>query len=408
MAARESIRDYRVWLALPDGRLKQPVADFRLETDERGRHRASGLRYRQEWLSLPQSWPLNPAHAPLQPDPVEWVTREIPALLDEVLPGQWERAVRRQYAGGDYDIDDLHAMLSTPRSTWRVGAMEVLPLDMKPPPLASPLRFHDLEALAREAERITQFQHPEVQALARMQDGSSVGGARPKVLVEDDGAWLVKFNRADDAFDHARVEHACLLLAARAGIAVPESQVVSTGRSDALAVRRFDVTAAGGRNGLISANALLKDRDTQADPPHPRYNDLVELIRIFGTAPRMDLAELYARMLFNECINNRDDHLKNFSFLQGPERFTLSPAYDLVPSEARGAWPQLGFDYAVTLPKPGSESALKAARAFQLTPSEAQDINDRLREALADANTVMEEAGLAERERRFLAQRLCL
>lgn len=404
MAAQTTLRDYLVWVALPDGRV-MPAADFRLETDHRGRHRMSGLRYRAEWLGLPASYPLNPVHAPLQANPIEWATREVPAVLDEVLPGRWERAVQQRVWAGRYDIDDLHAVLGMPRSTWRVGAIEVLPVDVEPPSLESSLAFNDIEGLAEEAERIDRHQLPEIQALMRMQEGSSVGGARPKVLIEDGGAWMVKFTRADDPFNHARVEHACLLLAARAGIPVPESRIVPAGRFEGLAIRRFDVTDGGGRLGLVSANALLKDADSQADPVHASYDDLAYLIRKYSTRPRRDLAQIYAQMLFNEWIGNRDDHLKNFSFLQGPGVFELSPAYDLVPSEGMGAYPQLDFGYAPHLPRSGTDQALAAAKAFQLTPAEGRRINERLANAFSAVTEVMWHAGLSDSDRRFFLMR---
>lgn len=399
------LRDYVVWAVLPDGRV-QPSADFRLETDARGRHLASGLRYRADWLALPDAYPLNAVHAPLEATPVEWTTREIPAVLDEVLPGRWERAVQQRFRSGRHDIDDLHAVLTAARSAWRVGAVEVLPVGAEPPRLRPAVGFADIEALAEEAERIYRHQPPEIQALARMHAGSSVGGGRPKVLVEDGGSWLVKFTRTNDPFNHARMEYVCLLLAERAGIPVPARRIVGAGRFEGLAIRRFDVTDTGGRWGLVSANALLKDSDTQADPAHPSYNALADLVRRHGTRPQPDLAQVYAQMLFNESINNRDDHLKNFSFLQGPGRLELSPAYDLVPSEELGAYPQLDLDGDPHLPRPGTERALKAAAAFRLTPAEAQTVNDRLAESLSEIGDVMERAGLSDRDRRFLSHRL--
>ena len=46
-----------------------------------------------------------------------------------------------------------------------------------------------------------------------------MGGARPKAVVEDDDAlWVAKFNRADDKWNTARVEHAMLSLARACGL----------------------------------------------------------------------------------------------------------------------------------------------------------------------------------------------
>ncbi len=71
-------------------------------------------------------------------------------------------------------------------------------------------------------------------------DGTSMGGARPKTVVEgDDALWNAKLNRADDEWNSARVEHAMLLLAKECGIAVASSRVEKVGDRDTLLVRRF-------------------------------------------------------------------------------------------------------------------------------------------------------------------------
>src|SRR5690606_17942822 len=79
----------------------------------------------------------------------------------------------------------------------------------------------------------------QVEDLMRL--GTSMGGARPKTVVEDAGAlWIAKFNRPDDRWNHARVEHAMLVLARECGLNVAQSRVVQVGDRDALLVKRFD------------------------------------------------------------------------------------------------------------------------------------------------------------------------
>jgi len=399
------LKDYIAWIALPDG---QPIqaADIRLETDPRGRHHASGVRYRTEWLRHPQRYPVNPAHLPMRPDPVEWETENVPALIDEVLPGRWERAVQQRVWGSKADIDDLHAVLGVERLVWHTGSLEILAPGVVPPPLKSSVSLSELDMLGDEVDRAELHFAPELEALSRMRAGASVGGARPKVLLDDDGAWLAKFRRRDDSFNHVRVEHACLLLARRAGLDTARSRIISTSHDDVLLVRRFDVTDAGGRLGMVSANALLKDTRHQADPIQPGYEDLVTCIRRFSTKPARDLRQIYGQMLLNQAINNRDDHLKNFSFLLGPDRIGLSPAYDLVPGEALGAYPQLNFNRQPRLPAPATTEAISAAAAFSLAPAEAREINDRIAAALSEVGTVADRAGLDAADRRFLRQRL--
>ena len=42
---------------------------------------------------------------------------------------------------------------------------------------------------------------------------------------------------------------------------------------------------------------------------------------------------MFRLMAFNVIGNNKDDHAKNFSFIYDDNRWQLSPAYDLVPSD---------------------------------------------------------------------------
>jgi serine/threonine-protein kinase HipA len=68
-----------------------------------------------------------------------------------------------------------------------------------------------------------------------------MGGARPKAVVEDDdGLWIAKFNRPDDPWNNARVEHAMLNLARACGLSTAESRLKRIAGRDVLLVKRFD------------------------------------------------------------------------------------------------------------------------------------------------------------------------
>lgn len=397
--------EYVVHVALPDGGIR-PAADLRLVTDARGRHRRSAIRYRSGWLDHPACFALDRVHAPLQPDAIDRETADIPAVIDEVLPGQWERAVIArawQAAGHGGDPADLHAVLGAERLAFRVGAVEIVPADAASPALDAPLAVAQLEQLAADADAVARQHDPEIAALERLRAGSSVGGARPKVVVRDDaGAYIAKLTRPGDPFNHARVEHVCLELARRAGLEAPASRIVRAGRFDALLVERFDVTPDGGRHHLVSANALLKDPSTQADPIHARYDDLVALIQRHSDRPAADLRRLFARMLVNEAINNADDHLRNFSFRLGEEGFRLAPAYDLVPADVRGSYPSLTLGNHPGRPKPEPEQARAAARIFQLPPREANGIVARIRDAFTELPEILDDAEVADSDRRVI------
>lgn len=166
--------------------------------------------------------------------------------------------------------------------------------------------------------------------------GTSMGGARPKAVVEDDdGLWIAKFNRPDDAWNNARVEHAMLTLARACGLITAESRVVDVAGRDVLLVKRFDRerTDAGYRRArMVSALTLLRAEDTYQSRDKWSYVLLAEELRRVCAEPRQNTSELFRRMCFNALISNVDDHPRNHAVLARAADWELSPAYDLTPA----------------------------------------------------------------------------
>ena len=51
-----------------------------------------------------------------------------------------------------------------------------------------------------------------------------------------------------------------------------------------------------------------------------------------GAQTDADLRELWTRIVFNMCVSNTDDHLRNHGFILVPNRgWRLSPAFDMNP-----------------------------------------------------------------------------
>jgi len=113
--------------------------------------------------------------------------------------------------------------------------------------------------------------------------GTSMGGARPKTVVEDEaGLWVAKFNLATDAWNSARVEHAMLMLARRCGLTTADSRVVEVGGRDVLLVRRFDrekVPDGYLRARMVSALTMLRAEDTFQSRDRWSYVHLAEELR---------------------------------------------------------------------------------------------------------------------------------
>ena len=166
--------------------------------------------------------------------------------------------------------------------------------------------------------------------------GTSMGGARPKSVVQDDrGLWLAKFGRTDDRWNHPRVEHAMLALARSCGLDAADSRLESVAGRDVLLVRRFDrdrVEAGYRRHRMVSALTLLGAGDSPGERGDWSYLLLADEIRRSSAAPEADLRELFGRMCFNAAVSNLDDHPRNHAMLAKGRQWRLSPAYDLTPS----------------------------------------------------------------------------
>ena len=171
--------------------------------------------------------------------------------------------------------------------------------------------------------------------------GGSFGGAKPKALIEIDGQqWVIKFFKGEP-IDVPLVEHACMTLAAKAGIRAAPTRVVPLAGENAVAVLRFDRIGAR-RLHAFSAGTALRALTVAGQDPEFGYPQLAQLLRRAGATERnqnvQDMHELFHRMVFNILIDNTDDHEKNHSLL-APEpmrhgRYTLAPAYDVLPSNS--------------------------------------------------------------------------
>src|SRR3546814_1376118 len=116
------------------------------------------------------------------------------------------------------------------------------------------------------------------QAAELLLEGTSMGGTRPKAVVQDDHTpWIAKFGRQDDRWNHPRVEHALLLLARECGIDAADSRVETIGGRDVLLVRRFDrewAETGYHRHRMVSALTLLQSRSEE------HTSELQSLMRI--------------------------------------------------------------------------------------------------------------------------------
>jgi serine/threonine-protein kinase HipA len=286
----------------------------------------------------------------------------------------------------------------------RAGALG-FGLNEKPPaPMRQFNKTQELErlqaialAIVKDKDPVSGSEAEQIQKL--LLRGTSMGGARPKTVVEDgEGLWIAKFNRPDDPWNSARVECAMLNLASQCGISVAESKVVSVARRQVLLVKRFDreKTRSGYlRHRMVSALTLLRADESVQDRAKWSYVLLAEELRRTCAQPRKAAAELFRRMCFNALISNIDDHPRNHAIIAKDRAWKLSPAYDITPSRQ--------VDLAMTVGDLGryasAQNLLSQCNRFLLDRSEAEAMVAQMETCVASSwYKVARKSGVSERD----------
>lgn len=353
------------WLADP----ARPRLVGRLRLLQRRPRQAGGvsLEYAPGWLedgvALSEDLPLQPG---------EFLPQEHDAAagaVDDARPDRWgERVIR---------LIDRPARLSTLDYLYYAGddrfgalgvstsATDYQPRRHGPTPLLTDVAA--IHALVRQVEA----GEPVDEALRRLvTPGATLGGARPKALLQIDGEpWVVKFAEGGDPLDSPLVEHATMTLATRAGIEACETRAIRLTDGHALAIRRFD-RHDGRRLHALSAHVALRAAGEEYG-----YPELALLLRRRGDADSFETQaeQLFRRMVFNILVDNTDDHEKNHVLIvDGRQQLRLAPAFDVLPAAQALGYQQLrvGRDGAEST----RDNALSEHRAFMLTAARAKAI----------------------------------
>lgn len=345
-----------------------------------------GRSYRENASAVP----LDPFDLPIVPRTFETAKmRGIFGALRDASPDSWGRSIvlRQQKRT---DLSEIDYLLHSPED--RAGALS-FGLNVDPP--APTRRFNrvlQLAVLMREADRYMQDTAPATDAVAEqiealVHPGTSLGGARPKNVVEDgEGLWVAKFPHPGDRWNATRVEGATLTLARECGLHVAQSKLRVVGGRDVLLVKRFDREKKEGgylRHRMVSGLTALKAEDTHRDRERWSYPLLADELKRWSHRPDDDLRELFRRMVFSALVSNTDDHPRNHALIAPGQSFELSPAYDITPmphvsTERR--------DLAMTIGAFGRFAnrfnLISSAGAFRLQKEEAAALFDAMAETV--------------------------
>jgi len=319
----------------------------------------------------------------------EFVTARLRGVFGafrDAAPDAWGRYVIQRYAGAA-DLDELDYLLLAPED--RAGALSFGRSKTPPAPTHDFNRIVHLREL-REAARILE-EDPTGDVLPQLgqliEPRTSIGGARPKNVVEDDeGLWIAKFPARGDRWNNAPVEAAMLSLAGVCGIRVPETRIERILDESILLVKRFDrekVDAGYHRHRMVSALTVLDADDTGTDRSNWSYVLLADELRRWSSRPDRDRVELFRRMAFNALVSNLDDHPRNHALVAAGLDWRLAPAYDITPSPVRSASRDLALVCGREGRRARRSNLLSEAARFGLARDEAAAIIDQVRGIVA-------------------------
>ncbi len=336
MTSKPRHQEAYVWVWLPGA--TEPVVAGRLARD--GENLI--FNYGRSYLELEGATPLYLPELPLRSGAIPpEAGLSMAGCLRDGAPDAWGRRVILNRAfgikGKDADIgaiDELTYLLES--GSDRIGALDFQLSPTTYVPRAT--KAATLEELLTAAEKVEKGipLNPELdQALFH---GSSLGGARPKAMIEDgDKKLIAKFSSSSDTYNVVKAEFIAMRLAAKAGLDVALVHLTHVAGKDVLLVERFDRlhTADGWqRKAMVSALTIFGLDEMMAR--YASYADLTEVIRHRFSQPRDTLRELFGRLVLNIVCGNTDDHARNHAAFWDGKTLGLTPAYDICPQSRTG------------------------------------------------------------------------
>lgn len=369
-----------VFIYLPGETVAVPAGIFTHYPDDGIGRFAYGLRY----LERPNALPVDPVALQLGVTPRDATTNGgLYGAFRDASPDYWGRLViAAELKSPPESLEEMDFLLHGNAS--RVGCLDFrVSLDQGEPE-SRPPAFQSLADILEAATQLQQGEPVRHDLLQLLEQGTSIGGARPKCTVElDDALWIAKFPARGDTVNFPRIEYATMLLAKTCGITIPELRLVTVGDKDVLLIQRFDrckTTAGYQRFGFLSALSLMEW--DERDRTQWSYPALADKMRAAILAQPDELNELFRRMVFNVLCRNTDDHPRNHGFLWNKDGLALSPAYDIVPTPARPGI-GTGFSLSMSLGDQGREATLTNAMSlsarFGLPHKEALLIVEEMR-----------------------------
>lgn len=395
-----------VWIWLPDA--TTPVVAGRIDLDA-GTH---SFTYGRSYLARKDAMPIYLPELPLQRGAIVPIAPLMMAnCLRDAAPDAWGRRViinkltgLKGHDARNVEFDELTFLLNS--GSDRAGALDFQGASDKY--VAREHANATLDQLLDAAERVERGE-PIPQGLDHaLFHGSSIGGARPKALIEDGTTkYIAKFSATNDTYSVVKAEFIAMRLAALAGITVAGVAIRKAAGKDVLLVERFDrscVKDGWQRRAFVSALTLFGLDELSGR--HASYAELADIIRARFADPQASLRELYRRMVFNVLVGNTDDHARNHAAFWDGRQLRLTPAYDICPQARNNPEANQAINIADQDRRSQLEVCRLAAARFLLRDEDARDIIDGQVQAIRENwHSVCDEAALSPVDRAFLWRR---
>ena len=410
MISKRKNNEAFVWIWLP-AEIK-PVVAGKLEEDSGLIHFTYGRSYLKRMDDKPPAIPIYEPELPLKPGVLPLLRGlEMPGCIRDAAPDAWGRRViiNKQLGlkGTDTDtteLDELTYLLET--GSDRIGALDF----QRSPTEYIPRSANNatLEELLESADRVEKGVPLTPELDHALFHGSSIGGARPKALIEDqDTKYIAKFSSGTDLYSIVKAEYIAMRLADLAGLNVAPVKLVKAAGKDVLLIERFDripLDEGWARKCMVSALTMFGLNDMTAR--YASYEDFAEIVRHRFTEPKKTLKELYSRLVFNILCGNTDDHARNHAAFWDGKELTLTPAYDICPQGRTGNEASQAMKISGDNNLSQLKSCFGVAHHFLLPQKDALSISKRIESIIRKYwDLVCEEAQLSEIDKKRLWKR---
>ncbi len=325
-----------VWVWLPGA--TEPIVAGKLEAD----NDKLVFNYGKSYLNRKSAICLYAPELPLKAGVLPLFDGlSMPSCIRDAAPDAWGRRViinkKLGLKGANTDTTNLSELTYLFESgSDRIGA-----LDFQESPteyVARAANNVSMAELIESAHRVEQGVPLTPELDQALFHGSSIGGARPKALIEENGIkYIAKFSASSDIYSVVKAEFIAMRLAAMVGLNVAPVKMIRAANKDVLLIQRFDRERninGWTRKTMVSALTLFGLDDMMAR--YASYETLAEIIRHRFTNPTETLRELFSRLIFNILCGNTDDHARNHAAFWDGKTLSLTPAYDICPQGRAG------------------------------------------------------------------------